>query len=169
VNEFDHIAFHAEYAADDGGFEALFNKALVQLSRTHPEGFPAQAPGRAAWERLDAAQKELALDSLLFTYLCDQRREADESLHHDELTSGSSYLQPGDLDQLAHAAISASGQVPVDSAALWRAVKELRLLSHRVGLLHMLRTTEPMTEEALHALYAQLKADLEGNKPEVGE
>jgi hypothetical protein len=157
VNEFDHIAFHAEYAADDGGFEALFNKALVQLSRTHPEGFPAQAPGRAAWERLDAAQKELALDSLLFTYLCDQRREADES------------LQPGDLDQLAHAAISASGQVPVDSAALWRAVKELRLLSHRVGLLHMLRTTEPMTEEALHALYAQLKADLEGNKPEVGE
>ncbi|MFF7158131.1 hypothetical protein [Streptomyces sp. NPDC008139] len=163
LDEFDHIALFAKYATDDGGFEALFNKSLVKLGRTHPEGFSPRAPGREAWDSLNEAQKDRALDSLLFTYFCDHRREADESLHHDEITSGSSYLRPGDLDQLAHAAVSARGEVPVDSASLWRAVKELRLLSHRISLLHMLRTTEPMTEEAVQALYAQLKADLDGN------
>jgi hypothetical protein len=167
LNDFDHIALAQKHMADDGGFDALFQQALARLAKDHPNGFPASAPGRAAWNQLDAAQRELALDSLFFTRFCEDRAEADESLHHAEITAESTYLRDGDLDHIARAAISARGAVTVDSAVLWRALKELRLLAHRVGLLHMLRTTEPMTEEAVQALYEQLRAGLDGNEPEA--
>ncbi|MDJ0341773.1 hypothetical protein [Streptomyces sp. PH10-H1] len=167
-DDFDHITLHQRYASDDGGFDALFEQALTKMRNTCPEGFPASAPGRGAWDQLDPGQRERALDSLLFVHFCEHRREQDEALHHDAITAESSYLRDGDLDHLAQIAVSARGSVTVDSAELWRAVKELRLLVHRVALLQTLRTTEPMTAEALNLLEEQLRQDLYGDEQQDG-
>ncbi|TKA11735.1 hypothetical protein [Actinacidiphila oryziradicis] len=168
LDDFDLIALTGLHASDDGGFDALYQQALTKLLRSHPDGFPATAAGRAAWDQLDGGQRERALNALFYTWFVDDRREQDEALHHQDITAESSYLQGGDLDHLAQAAVSARGAVTVDSAALWRAVKELRLLTHRVGLLRALHTTEPMTDEAMNRLEDDLKRDLYGDEEEGG-
>jgi hypothetical protein len=163
LDGFDRIALEQKYASDDGGFDALFQQALVRLDREAPHGYAPQTPGRIAWGQLGDEQRERALDALLYAYFCDDRREAGLAEHYQDVTSQTSILHPDDLATLAGAAATTHGEVTVNADRLWRAVQELQLLVHRVNLLRGLATAAPVDPEALERLEADLRRELYGD------
>jgi len=162
LDDFDRIALDQKYATDDGGFDALYQKAATQLAQQRPGGFPAYTPGRMAWEQLDQRQRDKALDALFSAYLVDDQREASLTQHYQDVTMQTTFLHADDLADVAAVAASGHGDVTVNGDQLWRIVHELQLLVHRAGLLRSLVTSAPMPPEALERLENDLRRDLYG-------
>ncbi len=150
IDPFDHVDIYEAFGDHDGGFGALFNKELHQLQRTG-RGFDPILPGLKALAQMNAEQYPKAMDSLFYSYFCDHYREQQFAVADVEITGESTRLQAGDFATLAETAVSARGPVEIDSALLWRVVKELRLQAHRNSLLRSLLTHQPLTEEELKA------------------
>ncbi|OKI14169.1 hypothetical protein [Streptomyces sp. CB03911] len=123
---------------DQNAFLGAFNEARQTLLRAG-ESVDVCEFGRRAWQQITPLQRAYALDGLFHAYWRAVHDEEEHDRRETKAASATSYLEPGDEDELIEGLLHQTDQeegatVTILAASVANVLAELDLLRHRLEM-----------------------------------